>query len=1307
MGHTIRDQMRLWVVFSGIAFAGQSIQLSTQTVSTSVPGPTAGTQWRVEHSIHDWPAGISSGFGVASWDSNTFVAYVYATGSDSINIQLYDQTDNANVCNATLTGLPYNFITYRFQHDGIGQVDYCQIWDMNGNLVWNTSATFTTDSPYPYNGVTLAGFGSSGSLSHAYFRIYNAIVLTNARPPVTADTRTSCLNYLKFDNSNNTGTLNDFCSAGPYNASMSSGSPTYVNTPGQTLVVAYALSCLMGTCPAWAASNPPGYGVPWRAGFPGQLDGTQSYSQTDASPSVSYFWQCPACTRQPFWSSHTSATPTLTGLIFGEYPIQLVATDVAGNTGTTIVHVGAVATDSNGVVVNSNPLVDALFGPMVALGRNPWGYQDYWALRATYLRNQDYAHTLTGQNQVFPGWTTNGGKPQWETPGQGTVSFYFNCAGNPSFCNQSGTTLNGAITATSSTVVVNNASQIDTSTLPTRIIVYDGTNWDELRVCSAAGNTLTLCYDPSALPRHSFANGTNVLQAKVTGSGTKFLTDSNSPVCPVGAPGLPGLSSYSAGTVTLTAGSTNMTGTGTSWTSANGVIAGDFVQVSAANMSGATFTFMAQIASVNSATGITLSRAFPSDADTTGGLTYHIMPATRTIVLHYQNQFTDPTYDPTGDSLQIFGTTGCESETGAYLNPLAAGLGNSFATGHDIPGLDGTHQTSKLYSVTDTTGWVNEGSTGGINFYGEDLAHWALYYRSGLNLAQTTAQSISNYWIRSPWANADGNGYPRLFLGGGGVAAWASYLTDPNTNVSISNLRGYANMGVGMVNGFATNGCNSWDDTRDSGWAYSWLILAAIYDPDTTSTSAPGGVAWRIYWQNQLAQMETNDTNCQRTDHSWSNGFYWNSNLPAVSLTSGSTAGTGTALTASMCNGTATGTATVTNGSATVTVTAGSIPNGTTALVFYGTMNSLPFSSSYAIGGSGSSATLAVFWPGDSGTVNWMSTAQVPDVTNNSTGSLSQQIVFGTSNNDLADLAVNYACIYNSSSSFTLSAPWYGATGSSYHPYGANLAGYGQQPFMLGIKALGMNFLAKQTQASLSSYASSYTTFTQQAIQWIHDNGYDANTQGTFYGRVFGFCEPNAPINASATLGFRQSGCSFGNTPVTIVQSREQNSEIGTAVALYYDYNQTAANRNWSDTVYGSLWGYCPWTTGGVYCDSNSPAANPGLSNLPDSYVHGGKWTGFFAGAGMSHRWPADRFGGVQPPVRRPISIAFFSGAITGATAAQIVVTAPSGGQTTYACPSSPCQVTVDDRQGTHLYQILYMSASGHVLSQTDPALLQ
>jgi hypothetical protein len=101
-----------------------------------------------------------------------------------------------------------------------------------------------------------------------------------------------------------------------------------------------------------------------------------------------------------------------------------------------------------------------------------------------------------------------------------------------------------------------------------------------------------------------------------------------------------------------------------------------------------------------------------------------------------------------------------------------------------------------------------------------------------------------------------------------------------------------------------------------------------------------------------------------------------------------------------------------------------------------------------------------------------------------------------------------------------------------------------------------------------------------------------------------------------------------------------------------------------------------------------------------------GKWYGFFFGIGASWRWPAQRLGGVQAARPRAIFVGFDLGSVASAASVQIVVTAPSGAQSSYTCSVSPCEVTVDDRQGSHLYRMNYVSQSGDVLAQSQTALL-
>ena len=196
--------------------------------------------------------------------------------------------------------------------------------------------------------------------------------------------------------------------------------------------------------------RPPGItGCRCERGFRQQLDGSRSFSLADGSAQVTYQWAQLSGPTTVRWSDTTSATPTIQGLIFGTYTFQLTVKDVAGNTASTTLQIGAVATDANGVVVQADPNADKLFGPMIAFGQNPWGYADERALRATTLRSAAYdAQGLTN--------------PTWETPLAGTVTYKF----WPPF-----TKIAADISSSAMSIQVNDVSQLDLTTFPTRILL--------------------------------------------------------------------------------------------------------------------------------------------------------------------------------------------------------------------------------------------------------------------------------------------------------------------------------------------------------------------------------------------------------------------------------------------------------------------------------------------------------------------------------------------------------------------------------------------------------------------------------------------------------------------------------------------------------------------------------------------------------------------------------------------------------------------------------------------------------------------
>lgn len=1242
----MRRLIAFWFL-SAICFAGKSLvvtpSLTAQNTSVHLQNFSNNQSWRVEFQMHDWTLPAQGNFGAIILELNGvgLQAVLYPNSTVALG-DLRDSVVPAQPCQLSLNGKTN--VLVRVQRDAVQKSLTCELWNYDGSGYINAFETLPVFNQWGFDG----GFLGNGATTNlGFLRVFNTLVPAGSRPPTTADAGN--VMELKFD-----GNLND--SSGHGNSASVPGA-TYVNTPNQ---VPIALPKTLGA-PTW--SN-------WtslRAGHPVQLDGSASFSLADASSAVSYFWQQLSGPTTVNWANRTAATPTLTGLIFGTYTFQLTVKDSAGTTASSTLQAAAAAYDDNGVVIPSDPKITTIFGPIIAFGQSPWGYFDERSLKAVLLQNASF------QAQGLA-------SPVWATSGQGTVTYPF--SGKGPGPGQSCTSLTSAITATSTTLAVADASCLSLSTLPTIILVgsnftpFGGTAQEMVRICSASATsgpaTLTVCYDgrgiPSAQGYNAFANsaqawasGTLVGEFKIAGAGTKFITDPNRPLCPAGAPGPPGAVVYSAGTVQLAGGSVNVTGVGTNWTTPNHVFGGNslMIRINATHGGGAPFVAVASISTVSGPTSLTLSRPVPADVDASATFTYTIS-GPRYVSLEMQ--------DPSGTTIRMLhNLEWCESETAAYA--IAA---------HDIPVFDGTTISSAHYSYKDSLGAQ---SAFGPNFYGSGLAARAFYFRSGWDFAKQTADLMDEQWVNDPeLCNGWCGGIP-LLQGGGVDGAIADVATNPTTHLTWGSVRQF---GTG-VTFLSTAGCNV-ADTRDSGLQEGYVALLAILDPDPT---------YHAQWQTMLRNLYNRDNNtinpitghpCKGADGSWSNGFLWAASGPALNLTLGSAVVAvphGDA-TPSVCNGIASGTATITKGNATVLATSGTFVAGAQIIVT-GTMKGASYTlrSDFQLN-SGGSITMAGLWPGDTGPVTWI---------------IASDVNWGTiaKSNDDPHLLSNWSCVYNNPTQITLNRPWPYPTDTSAqnHMYSINLSGYGQQAFMLGgYKESALRWGSLNPDPSI---ASGFAALTPLAAQWVHDVGFDPQSLGMNYGRAYESCEPFVSTSG-AGLPYKVEGCQTGSDPASIRSARVLNAETTNAISIYYNTHPGPQALNFGDTVFGAVWGYCPYTKPGYYCDSNYVRDENSDVSL-GSY----KWPGFFFGVGMGHQWPAVRAGSGMPPRPRSVEVSFNLGS---AASARIVVTAPTGVTSTFACSGSPCAVMVDDNQGRYLYRIQYLSSAGSMLSQTDPDLL-
>ncbi len=113
----------------------------------------------------------------------------------------------------------------------------------------------------------------------------------------------------------------------------------------------------------------------FRAGAPATLDSSQS-AALNGSPALTYQWSQVSGPTQLQFSSAAAASPTITGLVFGSYQIQLTVTDSSGQSGSNVLKYGSVFTNSQDVVIPPQGHVTSILGPMLRLGANPWPYFD-------------------------------------------------------------------------------------------------------------------------------------------------------------------------------------------------------------------------------------------------------------------------------------------------------------------------------------------------------------------------------------------------------------------------------------------------------------------------------------------------------------------------------------------------------------------------------------------------------------------------------------------------------------------------------------------------------------------------------------------------------------------------------------------------------------------------------------------------------------------------------------------------------------------------------------------------------------------
>ncbi len=1305
--------------FTPTATAAQSIVLSTQTVSnSSVPAcnTTSGT-CRFEISIDQFDTTYPSSTHVIADPNFLGINFQLLNISGVRSAQVYMNTGSGctggSSGSASVAFGSSTFATLRGQVDFAAKTLDMEGWDINGTKLVSAPTVHCTSMGSTFNGISVTGGGSGKDFHIAYMRGYSTLVGLNAKPPTTAQSSTGGIFQWKFE-----GDLSD--SFGGYTGVLSPSSGAYSTTLGTALVVA-----LINTVDADSYSN-------WKTqkvGTIGQLDGSRSYSQSPVSDSVSHAWTqlttSPAAPSTLTWPDGQSvANPHFGNLLFGGYTVRDVVTDAGGVPASVDLTFGAVVMDANGVVIPSDPNVTKVFGPLIAFGKNPWGYADERNCTAVNLQinGTDCIGNIV-QSAGNPYYTEQASI--WSVPATGTISYPFAGVG-PSpgqGCYGSGSgggshaTLNGSITASTTSIPIHHAECLSgLLSLPTWVLFGNSLGSQEMvRVVATTATTgdatLTISSNSSGtaagvdgrgmagaiylnaqplVAAQSWADGTIAGEMRIAGSGTQFSTDASRPLCPAGVPGPPGAVTYATGTVSGTGGSTTLTGHSTSWTqSAGGVPAGEvfltdsshntytqqYIRITSPTHGGVPFAFWAFVVSVAADnSSIVISRPLPADFDA-GNFSYKITGAAYWSLEFVVSGNTDRA---------IQQPAGCESNTSAFTVPS-----------HDIPSIDLTTQSGLHISYKTALGAQ---SAFGPNFYGTGFAERAFYYRSGYTPALTAANLIDDYWVRDPEICSGYCGGLPLLQGGGAIGGIANRVLNSSTLLSWGDVTQFAVSGALD----ASANCNN-DDPRDQGYLQSWLALVAIFDTDPTRHAAwiAGLNTWVI--RDQTCRRNASDgygvsgTKPEQVN-SWAGSSLFNATTsasnPTLTLSTGSATATSptNAFFPGMCAGQDDGSGFIhiTPGSTSATIVSGSLASGYRITITDTSVSPpLVITAQYSV--SGTAVTLAIVWPGTTaGNFHFMSENSSLSGFMSSIGLSNFDWAPGGSPSDIALGAANnqqlqpfWACKYNNTGSITLNRPWDGVGGNNYHMFSYVVSGFEVQPFMDGVKASAMNWAA---QVSDSGIVSAYRTMLSQLGTWMATYGVDLNavgTLGTYYNRVSGGCEPaGAPNNVTLfdtihSVGGQNSCGSMGRGTTTgdglgEFTSRVNTVEAGTALNGYYSALPGSTRSTFVSKYYGAIFGKCSLTSGGgatYYCDGNYVNTGNELSNAS---LGAYKWTGFFFGVGglFSNTWPATLVSAGLPATPTGVSatpgntqISLSWGTATGATTYNVYRGLTPGGE--------------------------------------------
>jgi hypothetical protein len=269
-----------------------------------------------------------------------------------------------------------------------------------------------------------------------------------------------------------------------------------------------------------------------------------------------------------------------------------------------------------------------------------------------------------------------------------------------------------------------------------------------------------------------------------------------------------------------------------------------------------------------------------------------------------------------------------------------------------------------------------------------------------------------------------------------------------------------------------------------------------------------------------------------------------------------------------------------------------------------------------------------------------------------------------------------YPCTFVNATTLKLATPYAGTSGSKKILI-SNIVGVGTQPFTLGVPAtyLRYHYLINQSPQIANALIG--------VTDWLMNYGFNPRNKGLFYGREFAGCEPPS----------KYVNCENGGYDVQDGGARFYAAEPMASWAWTYQIAPLQSRKDRGDLHYA-----------GIFGKLGGPMAGDGYFYNEfenDGFVvtqRKSKDFGFAFGFGFASTWPAVRLGAPAPEKLVSSTLSVDMSRFPQGTSMRVTVTQPSGAKSVFTCAESPCQVTLDARQGAHWARIEFLDSSSQLI---------